>query len=139
MLTNEEARARVAKGAAYLDTKWAEWFEHLCTDRLDMGDPCNCVLGQMTGDYNEAIGKLWPQRRFLTRLIGDTPGDKAEALGFDVADSDFDLERRTDYRRLQDAWIEAIADRRLSQGTDSQKAVDAVGPSAVVVTAGQRA
>lgn len=131
MITKAEAETRVARGAAYLDSKWPEWAQHINTDALDMGSSCSCVLGQMTGDYNTAIRNLWPESmwgRVVSACNDLYPrADRtSEALGFDAPDSDFELERDVDYRRLQDAWIEAIADRRLSTTPNGTPAAVAV-------------
>lgn len=39
--------ARVDRGAAWLDTAFPGWRDRIDADRLDLGDNCDCVLGQL--------------------------------------------------------------------------------------------
>jgi hypothetical protein len=114
MISMDEARTRVARGVMYLDGKWPEWADHIDVVTLDMATPCDCVLGQMTGDYNKAIRKLWPEPlwRRLFSIHHDLSQDTGVLLGFDAPFSEFKLERDVDFQRLKDAWIEVIASRR---------------------------
>lgn len=38
---------RVAQGAAWLDEHYPGWERHIDLTRLDLSDPCRCVLGQL--------------------------------------------------------------------------------------------
>lgn len=117
MLTNTQARMRVADGAAFLDSKWPEWFKAVEVNTLDMGVDCACVLGQLDGSFEKAVKKLWPEnlstrvRKVLTRE-GHRGFTWAVALGFDVPDAVFSAEREVDFDLLQNAWVEEIASRR---------------------------
>jgi hypothetical protein len=45
---------RVAAGAAWLDEHRPGWVERVNLDTLDLGDSCECVLGQEYGDFWKA-------------------------------------------------------------------------------------
>lgn len=52
---------RVALGAATLDAAWARdggWAGKIDGERLDLADPCDCVLGQLYGSYAYGLSGL---------------------------------------------------------------------------------
>lgn len=50
---------RVRRGAAYLDEHGPDqWRDHIDLDRLDIGDGCDCVLGQLYGSFADGVGEL---------------------------------------------------------------------------------
>lgn len=51
MATIEE---RVARGAAWLDANRDGWFDAIDLDILLLRSPCNCVLGQLDGSYDDS-------------------------------------------------------------------------------------
>ncbi len=52
---------RVANGIALLDREGPEgWRERIDCDSLDLADGCNCVLGQVYGDFWPAIAAFAP-------------------------------------------------------------------------------
>lgn len=126
MLTKEEAGERVARGAAYLDRVRPGWHEQIDIGQLALESCTRCIVGQLRGF--EVLSK--PMRSFdpyygfdLTEneLERDCPNDKDGA-------------RAVAFRPLQDAWIEAIADRRLSQDSATTPALAAVDP--IIAAAG---
>lgn len=100
-MTIDDARARVARGAALLDEKRPGWAQQINTRELDMASGCFCILGQLEESYTAAIRRLWPLdlacRVLQTRIHGFDVNPASDKFG--------------DYRILQDAWIAAIADR----------------------------
>jgi hypothetical protein len=60
---------RVAAGAAWLDANRPGWWQRINLDTLDLGDPCECVLGQEDGNYWDTAPDL---------------GDDAAVLGFNT-------------------------------------------------------
>lgn len=113
MLTIDEARQRVAKGAAHLDQVRPGWFRQIDVGTLSLCDECRCIVGQLCGDFNEFS--------HLRALDLDT-GNVVE-LGFNLHPREIfnhetgfpftDAQRKTRWGYLQDAWIEAIAARLL--------------------------
>lgn len=116
MISSEEARARVIRGAAHLDTVRPGWFNRIDTGTLTMACGGRCIVGQL--------------ERRSERLFSFTAG--CVALGFDALEApNFGVDLTPDewwrygrkttkefervWQPLQDAWIEAIADRRLAQ------------------------
>ncbi len=111
MLTKDEAQARVRSGAAYLDQLYPAWADHININTFDLADCCRCVLGQLHGDYFTAV----VDRRIIPRYAWQGPRvafRRAEALGLDAPDAPLEVERSADFALLQDAWVEAIAERR---------------------------
>ena len=49
---------RVARGAALLDAKRPGWEHEIDLRRLDLGSWCDCVVGQLFGDYSDGLGAL---------------------------------------------------------------------------------
>lgn len=119
MLTKDEARQRVAKGAAYLDKKCPDWTDRIDTGTLTMSGNCFCVMGQLadcTGEWDTLYDRFG---------ITTADHDILFAVTLDNSESktwNTHTERTADYLVLQDAWIEAIADRRLRE--DARSASD---------------
>ena len=67
----EDIRARVERGAAWLDEHRPGWVGGVDPEELDLSDPHLCILGQLDGHFVDAV---------KARLGGD--GDRAAALGF---------------------------------------------------------
>lgn len=106
-MNTREARARVAHGAMRLDRLDPPWFTRIDEGVLDISDCTHCICGQLAG------GRPWGECELITQFVGASDVSP-EQLGL-VAGS------LADYRRLQDAWIAAIADRRLATAvTDPQ-------------------
>lgn len=100
LTTQGTARARVAKGAAFLDRTRPGWFTQIDIDTLNLVDGCRCVLAQSYGcRYRDAA-------RLAELADPATPeGERAVIdLGF--------YEKGVVWAPLEDAWIEAIAARR---------------------------
>ena len=138
MITNEQARTRVARGAAHLDAVRPGWFNRIDVGTLTLRDPCNCIVGQLCRTDEESFypgvlsfGIALPPHE--TNQFGAQPQRNriVAEYGFDLLYSEYDDYTNTSakFRPLQDAWIEAIADRRLSQETEPQKTDVAVGLS----------
>lgn len=84
----------VAAGAAYLDDTNPGWWRRINLDRLDLSSTCRCILGQLDGDYLDAV-----EHRGLA-YQGPTP----EELGF--------LAPVHEAHALTDTWRELITARR---------------------------
>lgn len=115
MLRADEARLRVARGAAHLDRVRPGWHDRIDVGTLTLHDACGCVVGQLCGrNFRSgliALGVVTLSAAFGFSSLLEGDADKAEwrrllaTLGPDAA-------MVTWYRPLQDAWIEAIAARR---------------------------
>lgn len=129
MLTREDARARVAKGAAHLDGLFPQWHDHIKVNEFDLGDACRCVLGQLDGNFHEAVRN----REIIARPWYRSAAfafDAAIAMGFDAPDAALTTERNADFALLQDAWIEVIEARRFPDTANRETRLvhDAVNP-----------
>jgi len=49
----------VKAGIELLDTELSDWYRDIDTDTLTMNSGCNCILGQMYGDYIEGSEYLY--------------------------------------------------------------------------------
>lgn len=105
-MTSADARSRVARGAAHLDTVRPGWAGRIDTGTLTLHDPCGCIVGQLC-----RTGFLF--LRGLVELGVDE--FSPDTLGFEIDDESADWHDLTSkikaYQPLQDAWLEAIADR----------------------------
>ena len=116
-MTADEARIRVAKGATWLDRKRLGWAKQINTGQLNLEGSCLCILGQIFGCFYSVV----PEEVSVVPLV---PPDErlspsgAAALGFRHTGArglglseEEQKAARAEYHVLQDAWIEAIADR----------------------------
>jgi hypothetical protein len=119
MLT-KTAEARVAKGAAYLDRVRPGWFNRIDVGTLTLQSPKSCVMAQSYDcEYCHACRSAGIQ--FLSRDGEDDVETQAQTLGFfGAADASFE--------DLQDAWIDAVAQRRYP--TREPASTNALDPSA---------
>lgn len=106
MLSMDEARARVARGAAHLDAVRPGWANRIDVGTLMLHDPCGCIVGQLVATRCYPVG---------LRVLGI--GDSWRT-GFDLGGETYPVEIDdisaavlADFHILQDAWIEAIAAR----------------------------
>jgi len=112
MLTNDEARARVARGAAHLDRVRPGWFNEIDEGTLSLDHCGQCIVGQLCGDYYRDRKRL-----------GFTELNVVEhGVALDPAPGPLGVQ----WRPLQEAWIEAIADRRFSPAARIAEAANAV-------------
>ncbi len=112
MISTDEAEARVARGAVYLDGVRPGWHDEIDVGTLRLHDPCGCIVGQLMGTGFSSF--LLGVRRLgisndeeQTRQFGlnlNEPG----WLNFTEAGGTV----KQWYQPLQDAWIAAIAARR---------------------------
>ena len=107
-LTQDEARARVARGAAHLDQVRPGWHERIDVGTLTLWDPCGCIVGQLSGAQFPvgllALRVAWGKSveygfEFPIWMPLMIPADARQQIC------------REHYQPLQDAWIEAIAAR----------------------------
>ena len=71
-------------GAVYLDEHRPGWRDEIDRDRLDLNDSCDCVLGQLYGNF---LAGWMTLRLDYKRIV---------MLGFEAPDGD--------YTGLQEAW-----------------------------------
>lgn len=113
MLTLDEARERVARGAAHLDQMRPGWHAEVDTGTLTLSSCTQCVLGQLFGGEWDVDAPFLHGLKCLN-LYEKRGNASAVTHGFaigtgDAADPD---NAEPEFQWLQDAWIEAIAARR---------------------------
>ncbi len=84
--------ASVLRGAELLDERLPGWPHHVDADKLDLGNSCNCPLGQIFGDYDDAVDILGLE--------------KPERFGFHLAAG------RQTFDKLTDAWRRVVLQRQ---------------------------
>lgn len=93
------AAMAAARGARYLDRTMPGWWRRVDPTDLDLGCPCNCVLGQLEGDFYEAV--------YLRRLSKA----RAEHLGLTAP-------RPMRWSSLTNAWLAIVRRRSLDKAAD---------------------
>jgi hypothetical protein len=108
-------QARVGLGAEWLDAQIAEhvvepgWRAKINLRTFDMTNPCRCVLGQVFGNYWEALDELAPEDDMRAPL----DSDDETVLDWEV-DRGFNLPRGQDtdedWDALEIAWVNYLRD-----------------------------
>lgn len=88
---------RVVRGAELLDERMPGWAERIDLDSFVLSSCKRCVLGQLYGDFEIALGRC---------DIEEAPDDY---YGFDI---DGRREGRAEYKTLEQDWRLAILSRR---------------------------
>ena len=96
-VTNEK---QVADGARFLDSNVPGWFRSIDLSRLNMSNPCYCVVGQLFRSFEAGLEQL---------DVDATDGEDI-ALGFDRPDS-LDLGYPRDLAALTLIWKREIEAR----------------------------
>ena len=120
MMTQSDATARVAKGAALLDEMRPGWAEGILLDHLQMSSVCACVLGQVYGAFYRGMQTALrcPESDPIRRTM-----EKAAEYGFHTGPlEEYDLHPDRDddhalvvagYAPLQAAWVREILLRKV--------------------------
>jgi len=111
MKTDNGRAERVARGAAWLDEHRPGWVDRIDLSTLSMGDRCHCVLGQLDGNYFDAVHALYPDENQLFDLSGEMFAFSHGFLGdrLDRGEEDY---RVDPFPGLADAWRDLILARR---------------------------
>ena len=96
--TAETVEARVARGAAWLDSEQPGWERRIDLATLDLQDSCRCVLGQVFGTELHHDGFRWALSNLtVPAVIG---------LGFDEPPF-----AAPSWEELDEAWIALLKER----------------------------
>ncbi|GIV61794.1 MAG: hypothetical protein KatS3mg044_0660 [Rhodothermaceae bacterium] len=110
-VTPDVVRARVARGAAYLDAVDPGWHHRLDLATLTLADGTCCVLGQLHGEFRQGL--------FRTGILNAGSAPRASlspvALGFQAVQGVAPELQERDYALLEAAWRAAIRQRRRSE------------------------
>ena len=101
-----EARARVERGAAWLDAQAPGWESKVDVGRLVMNNCSRCIIGQVFGHFEEFVN-LHSEGRVRR-------GWEAEEFGFDVDDQFPSAHGYVSYELLTEAWTDLLK-RRANQ------------------------
>ena len=94
---------KVSRGSSLLDQLEPGWASRVDLARLDVGDVCNCVIGQLHGDYNNHRG-LVMMNAITADLFAYSEGDFGRHFGF-MADTYIEADK------LTGAWRKEITKR----------------------------
>lgn len=98
-------RKDVEAGAFYLDENHPGWFKKINLDTLDLSNQCNCVLGQLHGDYDDG---LIEEKIAASRNWSPGPAHRVALRAIHLGFYSFG---RVKYDALTKAWKRAIKDR----------------------------
>jgi hypothetical protein len=100
-------KARVERGATYLDERYPGWAAFIAVDRLDMYSSERCVLGHLYGSYARGIAALnW---------------ERMEETGLKALNNGFITEERdgqgmlAEYDELSHMWELEVRERQASR------------------------
>jgi hypothetical protein len=103
----EDARARAARGAAFLDGTDPGWHERVHAGTLALSDGQACVLGQLHGEFRLGLFRARVFDCSSARIAFVSPVDLGFHAGQDLSEADEAL----DYTFLTRAWREEVARR----------------------------
>lgn len=90
----EPYEAEISRGIRFLDRKRPAWLKQINLKYLRMDSPCDCVLGQIWGEYLTAAYKLGFYSREMSYRYG------------------FSTDPYSEYRTLTNAWKRRITQLR---------------------------
>lgn len=102
ILARVQLEENVARGISLLDAKRSGWDKEIDLSILVMKDGCQCILGQLAGEFVDGCSSL-----------GITI-EQAPDYGFDFNDK-VDMQFRDQYRTLEDIWVKRIRERWAAQ------------------------
>lgn len=111
----ENARPRAARGAALMDEKRPGWRDRVDADRLQMCEPCGCIVGQDFRDEWRNADETGedaqdPYLYGLAHLgLKDRFGDAMEIDHGFLADPWAERGGVVTYDDLNEAWVEILA------------------------------
>jgi hypothetical protein len=122
-IINTTAVRRVKRGARWLDEHWPDWWREVDLSTLNLASSCDCVLGQLGRDYTAVANHfslvLSEDERDLVDGFNLFEQWVMPNLGLDDVDmQNFGFEyapwEGVTYENLQEAWADAITERRLA-------------------------
>lgn len=94
--TRKSLKYRVGRGIRFLNREYGRsWLRKVDPERLALEDGKACILGQVEGDYNDALEKL-----------NIEPGYE---YGFDITFDECDSDLAGAYEKLTGEWRKQIA------------------------------
>ena len=107
-VTIDAARARVRRGAAYLDDADDGWHARLNPGTLELADGAHCVLGQLHGGFRTGLLRARIIDLSSAPIASLSPVD----LGFQARRDLGEEIEALDYAFLNRAWREELVSRR---------------------------
>lgn len=98
MITEEELKERVRRGAIYLDEVRPGWRDSIAPGELRMESCFTCVLGQVFGHYAEGLSVMWDSLPEVRGMDVQAP------FGLARADYDTVRDRVAAFNLLTELW-----------------------------------
>ena len=121
-------RPRIARGMEWLDATRPGWENRINLDRLDVGCPCKCILGQefdLLGIEHDTTGYTYAHKHYdLNRYQRESFGEHGYALYGEMG-----------YTNLTRQWKEAILARQ-QQVAIANESLEQEKPQHQLATAG---
>ncbi len=113
-MIDQELYQRIDRGIAWMDEHApADWREKIDQKKLNMGDPCNCVVGQVFGDFWE---------KFKLYTAGEQ--EQAISLGFTLFLPDED--NQFDWLQLKQAWVKKLQEQQNPEVVPQRRTAEVV-------------
>lgn len=107
-ITKAQVRARVHRGAEYLDEVDPGWHARVNARTLELEDGQHCVLGQLHGGFRLGLGRSQVLSLSSAPRASLSPVD----YGFKCVEGVSDAWQARDYELLTAAWREAVRRRQ---------------------------
>lgn len=113
----DEAIAAVDKGAAALDRRRPRWFTKINCKTLNLANSCDCVLGQIYGEYSDVTIARAIGRRLTAAFREQSNAERHGFVSTPAMDkwiwqSEYPMARsRACYHLLDRLWIAKIKER----------------------------
>ena len=109
-------QARVALGVKWLDRNKPDWHKHVVIKRLDMGEACSCVLGQVFAKDAKNVPDGF-DHVMMNLLPPQLDSEKWSVRhGFDYQPLKSRWNAIEDYEALAAEWTRVIKERRSGRG-----------------------
>ncbi len=133
------ARACAARGARFLDTRGVDWVDQIDLTRLNLATQCDCVLGQLYGEYRKGADALFLTDEQTVKLGFYAPPGLFE-FAFECAEGhthEYVFGAPYAFEELTMAWREEIQKRRCATrgrivvGVDGEASTEGKAPALV--------
>lgn len=128
LVSYENARARVQRGAEYLDEIDPTWYRDVEPTTLELASGGSCILGQLHGDFRLGLGR--------SQLINMSSAPRTSlspvTYGFKCRQNVPEEQQQRDYVLLNQAWREAIRERQ-AEDVDQRAQGDGAPPFTTVL------
>jgi hypothetical protein len=102
----DDTQQRLDAGVEFLDAEMPGWRDSIDLSMLSMGNPCNCILGQVYRNVARFGEFSSPYMAALADFSGD-PAYSLEAARW-ATERGFDVTDYESYHELEEAWLDRL-------------------------------